>query len=131
LEQGVQRAIEKIMNTTETSTVEATLADEVRCQVNGSTTSGGVTTCNTRAGQTIVVTWRLDCKVGTTTTTTTTVLSASYDTALTTCETAGGTRTGYVQVLVSDTYTPLFPIHFAHFSGSSYPISAVAGTRTM
>src|SRR5438309_3226648 len=59
LEQGTQRAIEKIMNTTESSTVEATLADEVRCQVNGSTTttstSGSVTTattsCNTRTGQ--------------------------------------------------------------------------------
>src|SRR3954468_21286617 len=88
LEQGTQRAIEKIMNTTENATVEATLADEVRCQVNGSTTtsstSGGVTTttttCNTKAGQTVTVTWRLDCKVGAATTTTSTVLSATYDT---------------------------------------------------
>ena len=47
LEQGAQRAVEKIMNTTESATVEATLANEVQCQVNGSTTSGGVTTCNT------------------------------------------------------------------------------------
>jgi Flp pilus assembly protein TadG len=131
LEQGTQRAIEKIMNTTETSTVEATLADEVRCQVNGSTTAGGVTTCNTKTGQAITVTWRLDCKVGTVTTTTTTVLSSAYDTALDTCTTAAGTKSGYVQVSVSDTYTPLFPIHFAHYSGSSYPISATAGTRTM
>src|SRR5205809_8031540 len=61
LEQGTQRAIEKIMNTTENATVESTLAEEVKCQVNGSTTttstSGGVTTtattCNTKAGQTI------------------------------------------------------------------------------
>src|SRR3954462_7328753 len=68
LEQGAQRAIEKIMNTTETSTVEETLANEVRCQVNGGTTSGGVTTCNTSSTQTITVTWRLDCKIGTTTT---------------------------------------------------------------
>src|SRR3954468_18485844 len=61
LEQGAQRAIEKIMNTTENASVEATLANEVKCQVNGSTTSGGVTTCNTSATQGITVTWRLDC----------------------------------------------------------------------
>ena len=35
LEQGAQRAIEKIMNTTETTTVEATLANEAVCQVDG------------------------------------------------------------------------------------------------
>ena len=69
LEQGAQRAIEKIMNTTESATVEATLASEVQCQVNGSTTtsstSNGVTTttttCNTSSTQAITVTWRLDC----------------------------------------------------------------------
>src|SRR5438309_10581374 len=68
LEQGAQRAVEKIMNTTETSTVEATLAGEVQCQVNGSSTSGGVTTCNTSPTQAITVTWRLDCTVSGTTT---------------------------------------------------------------
>ena len=69
LEQGAQRAVEKIMNTTENASVESTLANEVQCQVNGSTTSsstsGGVTTttttCNTSPTQTITVNWRLDC----------------------------------------------------------------------
>ena len=51
LEQGVQRAVEKIANTTENSSVETTLSNEVKCQVNGSTTSGGTTTCNTSATQ--------------------------------------------------------------------------------
>ena len=64
LEQGAQRAVEKIMNTTETATVEATLANEVQCQVNGSTTSGGNTTCNTSPTQNITVTWQLNCTVG-------------------------------------------------------------------
>ncbi|MDP9085899.1 MAG: pilus assembly protein, partial [Pseudomonadota bacterium] len=37
LEQGAQRAIEKIMQTTDDTTVEATLASEAVCQVNGMT----------------------------------------------------------------------------------------------
>src|SRR3982750_3480101 len=75
LEQGAQRAVEKIMDTTENTTVETTLANEVQCQVNGSTTatttSGGTTTttttCNTSSTQSITVTWRLDCTTGTST----------------------------------------------------------------
>ena len=138
LEQGAQRAIEKIMNTTENATVEATLANEVKCQVNGSTTTttttGGVTTttttCNTSPTQAIGVTWRLDCTVGTTTTIQSTANSATYDTWLAAC---AGTKTGYVQVDVVDKYSPMFPIHFAAFNSSdgTYHIAATAGVRTM
>jgi Flp pilus assembly protein TadG len=129
LEQGAQRAIEKIMNTTENSTVEATLANEVQCQVNGSTTAAGVTTCNTSPTQAITVTWRLDCTVGAATTSQTTTTSATYDGYVTACT---GTKVGYVQVTVTDKYTPMFPIHFASFNGgdSTYHLSATAGTRT-
>jgi Flp pilus assembly protein TadG len=131
LEQGAQRAIEKIMNTTESSTVEATLANEAVCQVNGTTTSGGVTTCNTSPITTndVTVTWRLDCTVGATTTTNSTIYSATYDGYVTAC---AGTKAGYVLVTVRDKYSPLFPIHFAPFntSDSTYHISATAGTRT-
>ena len=140
LEQGAQRAVEKIMNTTENATVEATLANEVKCQVNGSTTSttttGGVTTttttCNTSATQNITVNWRLDCTTGTNTVTTTTTNSATYDTAVAAC-TSPSTRAGYVQVNVTDKYSPLFPVHFAAFntSDSTYHIAATAGVRTM
>jgi Flp pilus assembly protein TadG len=131
LEQGAQRAIEKIMNTTENATVEATLANEVQCQVNGSTTSGGVTTCNTSATQAVTVTWRLDCTDGAgTVTTQSTTSSATYDAY--TC--AGGTvrQARYVEVGVTDKYTPLFPVHFSSFTSSdgTYHISAKAGTRT-
>jgi Flp pilus assembly protein TadG len=130
LEQGAQRAIEKIMNTTETATVEATLASEVQCQVNGSTTSGGVTTCNSSPTQTITVTWRLDCTTGGTTTTQSTTSSATYDGYVTAC---AGTKAGYVSVTVTDKYTPLFPLHFAAFNSgdSTYHLSATAGVRTM
>jgi Flp pilus assembly protein TadG len=130
LEQGAQRAIEKIMNTTETSTVEATLANEVQCQVNGSTTSGGVTVCNTSPTQAITVTWRLDCTVGAATTSQSTTNSALYDGYLTAC---AGKKAGYVAVTVTDKYTPMFPIHFSAFdtSDSTYHLAATAGVRTL
>src|SRR5437763_8003963 len=128
LEQGAQRAIEKIMNTTETSTVEATLANEAVCQVNGMTGS----TCNTSPITTgnVTVTWRYDCTVGGTVTSQTTTSSATYDTYV--AGACAGTKSGYVQVTVTDTYTPLFPVHFASFntSDSTYHLSATAGTRT-
>lgn len=129
LEQGAQRAIEKIMNTTEDATVESTLTSEVQCQVNGSTTSGGVTTCNSSPTQAITVTWRLDCTVGGTTTSQSTTSSATYDGYVTAC---AGTKAGYVAVTVTDKYTPLFPMYFAAFNSgdSTYHLSATAGTRT-
>jgi Flp pilus assembly protein TadG len=139
LEQGVQRAVEKIMNTTENASVESTLANEVQCQVNGSTTSttttNGVTTttttCNTSPTQDITVTWRLDCTTGGATVSTSTTSSSAYDAAVAAC--ASTRRAGYVQVTVTDKYSPMFPIHFGSFdtSDSTYHISATAGVRTM
>jgi len=130
LEQGAQRAIEKIMNTTENATVEATLAEEVKCQVNGGTTTGGVTTCNTSPTQTITVGWRLDCKTGTTTTSQTTTDAVTYDGYVTACT---GTKAGYVQVTAADKYAPMFPVHFASINSgdSTYHLTATAGTRTL
>jgi|SRR4051794_28626486 len=140
LEQGSQRAVEKIMNTTEDASVETTLANEVKCQVNGSTTatttSGGVTTttttCNTSSTQNITVTWRVDCTTGGVTTSTSTTSSAAYDVLVAAC-TSPSTKAGYVQVTVTDKYSPLFPIHFAAFntSDSTYHLAATAGVRTM
>lgn len=132
LEQGAERAIEKIMNTTENATVESTLGQEAICQVNGTTTSNGVTTCNSSpiTASNVTVTWRLDCTVGTTTTSQSTTNSATYDGYVTAC---AGKKVGYVAVTVTDKYTPLFPVHFFAFdtSDSTYHLSATAGTRTM
>ena len=132
LEQGAQRAVEKIMNTTENSSVETTLANEVKCQVNGSTTatttSGGTTTttttCNTSPTQSITVTWRVDCTTGGVTTSTSTTNSATYDVLIAAC-TSPSTKAGYK-------YSPLFPIHFAAFNtnDSTYHLAATAGVRT-
>jgi len=132
LEQGVQRAVEKIANTTENSSVESTLTNEVKCQVNGSTTSGGTTTCNASSTQNITVSWRLDCTTGGATVSTTTATSATYDALVAAC-TSPSTKAGYVQVTVTDKYSPMFPIHFAAFNttDSTYHLAATAGVRTM
>jgi hypothetical protein len=38
----------------------------------------------------------------------------------------------YIQVAITDKYTPLFPIHFSEFTSSdgTYHLSATAGMRT-
>jgi Flp pilus assembly protein TadG len=129
LEQAAQRAIEKIMNTTEDSTVESTLANEAICQVNGMNADGS---CKTTliSDSDITVSWRLDCTTSGTTTSQTTTVSDTYDNYVKAC---AGTKAGYVQVTVRDKYSPLFPLHFASFtsSDSTYHLSATAGTRTL
>ena len=130
LEQGAQRAIEKIAQTTESTTVEATLANEAVCQVNGINQDG---TCKTSPITTsnVTVTWRLECtdtsgNIASQSSTN----SATYDAF--TCASGTVSQARYVQVAVTDKYYPLFPIHFAGFnsSDSSYHMSATAGART-
>ena len=60
LEQGAQRAIEKVMQTTELDTVENTLTTEAVCQVNGMNANG---TCKTSpiSAANVTVTYRLEC----------------------------------------------------------------------
>ena len=60
LEQGAQRAIEKVMQTTGTTTVEDTIKAEAVCQVNGMNNDG---TCKTSpiSASNVTVTYRLEC----------------------------------------------------------------------
>ena len=130
LEQGTQRAVEKIMQTTQDQTVEDTLKTEVQCQVNGLQADG--VTCKTSpvALSDVTVTWRLECTTaGGTTTTQSTTVAATYDTFV--CA-PGSTTAGYVQVSVTNKFTPMFPLHFASYNSSdnSYHVSATAGIRT-
>jgi Flp pilus assembly protein TadG len=120
LEQGAQRAIEKIMQTTGTTTAEATIKAEAVCQVNGTNANG---TCKTGhiAASDVTVTYRLEC-AGTQVT--------DYDTE---CP-SGQRESRYIRVTVADTYEPMFPIIF---SGAEvvdgkkvYKVQAVAGMRT-
>lgn len=130
LEQGAQRAIEKIMQTTEDDTVEGTLKSEAVCQVNGINADG---TCKTSPITTsnVTVTWRLEC-VNTTSraiaSTRTSTDPAAFD-ALTCGATEKEAR--YIEVRVTNRYTPMFPIHFAAInSDRTYHLSATAGMRT-
>jgi len=129
LEQGAQRAIEKIMQTTGDNTVEATLKTEAVCQVNGVNADG---TCKSSPITTsnVTVTYRLECTVPATATVTaqTSVDAVAFD-ALT-CP-IGTKESRYIQVAVTDKYTPMFSLHFASFnSDGSYHLSATAGMRT-
>jgi Flp pilus assembly protein TadG len=129
-EQGAQRAIEKIMQTTETSTVQNTLKTEAVCQVNGVNADG---TCKTSpiTASDVTVTYRLECKTtaGAIATSYTTTDAAIHD--ATDC-TPVQTEQRYIEVRVDDKYTPMFPIRFASFTSAdgTYHVSATAGMRT-
>jgi Flp pilus assembly protein TadG len=129
LEQGAQRAIEKIMQTTEVDTVEGTLKTEAVCQVNGTNTDG---TCKTTPITTanVTVTYRLECTDGAG------AISAQTNTDSTvfdsyTCASGTTREARYIEVNVTDKYTPMFPVHFASYNGDgTYHMSATAGMRT-
>jgi Flp pilus assembly protein TadG len=129
LEQGAQRAIEKVMQTTGTTTVESTIKTEAVCQVNGLNTDG---TCKTTpiTNSNVTVTYRLECQDGAGTITSQTATDAATFDAL---ECAPATKEArYLEVAVTDKYTPLFPVHFAAFTtgDGTYHLSARAGMRT-
>jgi Flp pilus assembly protein TadG len=132
LEQGAQRAIERIMQTTGNDTVENTLKAEVQCQVNGTTMSGNTINCASSpvALSDVTVTYRLECtgSAGAITTQTSTV-PATFDAFV--CGAGTTSEARYIEVQVNDKYTPLFPIHFSYINGDgTYHLSATAGMRT-
>jgi len=131
LEQGAQRAVEKIMQTTSYTTVESTLANEAICQVNGTTTSLGVTTCNSSpiTASDVTVTWRLQCmSSGGAVTNQTTTNSTTFDTYV--CPSGTASQAKFVQVALADKYTPMFPIHFMSLNNDgTYHLAAIAGMR--
>jgi len=109
LEQGAQRAIERIMQTTADDTVEGTLKTEAVCQVNGTNSDG---TCKTSP-----------------ITTQTSTDAPTFDAF--TCANTTDTQARYIEIAVTDTYTPMFPIHFAAIDADgTYHLSATAGMRT-
>lgn len=130
LEQGAQRAIEKIVQTTADSTVEATLAAEAVCQVNGTNAQG---TCNTAPINTsnVTITFRLECidSAGGIVSETSSS-SSEFDNFV--CGGSAVKQARYIQIAIKDRYSPVFLPHFAGYdkSDGKYPISAVAGMRT-
>ena len=127
LEQGVQRSIERVMQTTGEDTVEATIVDEAVCQVNGRISN---TSCYTSplAASDVTVKYRMECTdVGGTMTPYETNDSTTF---------SGWNCTGtdkearYIGVTATEEYTPIFPIHFLTGSDGKYHLSATAGMRT-
>ena len=130
LEQGAQRAIEKIMQTTGDDSVEATLTSEAVCQVNGLNADGTCKASPITAAD-VTVTYRLDCTDAAGTTASQTSTDATAFDAYT-C--AGGTvsEAKFISVHLTDKYTPIFPVHFSSFNtgDGTYHLAATAGMRT-
>ena len=129
LEQGAQRAIEKIMQTTGQTTVEDTIKAEAVCQVNGVNADSTCKSSPITAAD-VTVTYRLEgTDAGGAVTTQTSTDSTAFDDFF--CATGTVTEAKYIQVGVTDKYTPMFPIHFSALNGDgSYHLSATAGMRT-
>lgn len=130
LEQGAQRAIEKIMQTTQDLPVNDTLKKEAMCQVNGYETDEetGTETCNAGlvALDNITVTDRLECVAVDGTMVVKTGDAASDDCA------DDEEERRYKSVRVTAVYDPMFPLRFTGYDSAAtgYPISAEAGMRT-
>jgi Flp pilus assembly protein TadG len=125
-EQGAHRAIEKIMQTTQTTTVANTIKTEAVCQVNGTNANGSCKTSPITAAN-VTVTYRIECTntAGTTVTTIQTDVDNPVDCA------SNETQAQYVSVQITDVYEPLFPLnYFGVTSDGKYHISATAGMRT-
>jgi Flp pilus assembly protein TadG len=124
LEQGSQRAIEKIMQTTQESTIDDTVKAEAVCQVNGTNSDGSCKTSPITSSD-VTITYRLECTSSGGTVTTYTNADAEAD-----CP-SGQSEAQYVSVAIQSKYTPMFPFHFAALNADgTYHISATAGMRT-
>lgn len=123
LEQGVQRAVEKVMQTTGVLSVEGTIANEVVCQVNGTNSDG---TCKTAPITTanVTVTHRLECDGVEST------LDADSNGELD-CPDEDDKENRWIKVTVWSDYEPMFPVRFSGIDANGkYRIQAIAGMRT-
>ena len=112
LEQAAQRSIEKIMQTTATTTPEATVKAEAVAQAGGGLTADDVQ-----------IVYKFFCMDASGTFETKTDYDAD------TCG-SGKSEARYLSVVVTDEYQPMFPIHFRGINAQGkYPIRAEAGMR--
>jgi Flp pilus assembly protein TadG len=130
LEQGAHRALEKVMQTTGSTTVADTVRTEAICQVNGTKADGTCKTSPITAAD-VTVTYRLEC-----TDSGGTISSQSNSDAATfdafTCAPGTTKEAKYIQVAITNKFKPMFSTHFAGFDSGdgTYHISATAGVRT-
>jgi len=126
IEQGAQRAIEKVMQTTGDTTVADTIKKEAVCQVNGTNADG---TCATGRLTTddVTVTYRLECTDGggvvSNSETDDATIFDGYSCA------SGSSEARYIMATVRDVYTPMFPIHFGTDPDGTYHLGTTAGVR--
>jgi Flp pilus assembly protein TadG len=125
-DQGAHRAIEKIMQTTQTTTVANTIKTEAVCQVNGTNADG---TCKSSpiTAANVTVTYRIEC----TNTAGVTVTRIQVDVDNPTDCATNEIQAQYVSVHVTDIYDPMFPLnYFGTSADGKYHITATAGMRT-
>lgn len=104
LEQGAQRAIEKIMQTTEITTPDSTIQQEAADQADVETSQ-------------VTVGYQKFC-------------DGEPEEYNTDCD-EGQKKANYISVTVVDTYEPMFPVHLAGIDeDGTYHLKAVAGMRT-
>lgn len=130
LEQAAQRAIEKVMQTTQLSTVQDTLKNEACDQVDGVNADGSCKNTPITTDD-VTVTFRQECTDASGNLTTNTATDADTFDAFT-CAAGSTKEARYISVTVTDKYRPMFPIHFSDYSSSdgAYDLSATAGVRT-
>jgi len=110
IEQAAQRGVEKIMQTTESGTVDATARSEI-------VAAAGVPDAN------VTMTDNLECTNKNTGVRR--VLLSSQD-----CDDATEYHSRYLLVTVTDEFSPMFPIKFGANSNGKYPIKVRVGMRT-
>lgn len=126
LEQAVQRSIEKVMQTTGDTTVAGTIKKEAVCQINGTKADGTCAAGRLSEAQ-VTVTYRLECvAAGVVAQTKTATDATAFD--LLTCD-PGQSEARYILANATDTYTPMFKIHFGTAADGKYHLSASAGVR--
>lgn len=122
LEQGAQRAIEKVMQTTGVKSVADTIIDEVADQAN---------IPDDEKASKITVHYNLYCDDAAAQSSTD---ADTFDTYA--CGSGTVKESRYIEVEVNDVYEPMFPLHFASYVNADgdavdgYPIRATAGMRT-
>jgi Flp pilus assembly protein TadG len=136
LQQAVQRAIEKVMQTTGLDTEEATIKTEACIQINGSRTVSTTTPVTDPVTNvtTNVTTNSIVCDSGRVSTADVTVKytltcdNVEMSNFSADCPT-GQAEARYIEATIVDTYTPMFSKHFGTHADGTYHLSETAGVR--
>jgi Flp pilus assembly protein TadG len=127
LEQAVQRSIEKVMQTTGDTTVAGTIKKEAVCQINGTNPDGTCAAGRLTEDQ-VTVTYRLECTTAGGAVSNQDSNDADAFDAFT-CANSTDTEARYIIATATDTYTPMFKMHFGTGANGVYDLSATAGVR--